>query len=59
MSFRVLEDCIEKIMYNIGVLLVNESMMEEDDADYVCDFTYMFPRIREALMREASPEVAS
>ena len=57
MSFRTLEDCLDKIMYNIGVLLVNEDMMEGDDSPDVCDFKVMFPRIRKALIDDASLNV--
>jgi hypothetical protein len=46
-------------MHNIGVLLVNEDMMEGDIADDVCDFKTMFPMIRLAFCSEAGTKIAN
>ena len=59
MSFRTLEDCIEKIIYNVGVLLVNEDMMEGDTSDLVCDIGVMFPRIYKDFNAFAGEEIAA
>lgn len=48
-STRTLEDCAERIAYNVGVLLVNEDMMQGDLTDRVCDLEFMFPRLKGAL----------
>lgn len=58
MSIRTLEDCVEKIMHNVSVLLVNEDMMEGDSADLVCSFKTMFPAIRSAFMQYAGLKIA-
>ena len=58
-STRVLEDCAGRIMHNIGVLLVNEDMMEGDIADDVCDFKTMFPMIRLAFCSAAGTKIAT
>lgn len=58
-SLRSLEECAQKIMYNIDVLLVNEDLMEGNDTDLVCDFKTMFPKIRKAFMDFAGEEIAS
>ena len=57
-SRRTLEDCAERIMWNVGALLVNEDMMEGDIADDVCDFKKMFPVIRRTFCEETGPEIA-
>lgn len=58
-STRTLEDCVRRIMHNVGVLLVNEDMMEGDLADSVYDFNAMFPAIRAALCAKATKDVAA
>lgn len=57
-SLRTLEQCAEKIMHNVSVLLINEDMMEGDSSDLACKFTDIFPAIRRAFMEHAGPEIA-
>jgi hypothetical protein len=58
-SVRTLEDCVMRIMHNVGVLLVNEDMMEGDAADNIYDFHAMFPAIKAAFCAEAGKEIAA
>lgn len=54
---RTLEQCAEQIMHNIGILLVNEEMMEGDLTDLACKFDMIFPRIYSAFRDASSFEV--